>query len=137
MVATAALHFMQKRTEEAQTVLFQWSVMESIEMKFSINEVFISMYHFSIQLKPVPVYGLFAACAFGMMSSSLKLSKLVLKELEAFKNQTECIKHIAIFRSYCEVFQVLRGFIRGISKSLDIILMYFFFRKISKMRSTL
>lgn len=67
-------------------------------------------YFYSIQLKPVPVYGLFAACAFGMLNSKLKLSKLVLKELENFKNEAEYSNHIAIFKSYCEVFQVKKYF---------------------------
>ncbi|XP_065220863.1 tetratricopeptide repeat protein 37 [Planococcus citri] len=82
MVATAALNYMQKKTDVAQTILFQ-----------------------CIGLKPVPVYGLFAACAFGMLNNELKLSKLVLRELEAFKNESEYTSHIAIFKSYCEVIQ--------------------------------
>ena len=60
----------------------------------------------STRLKPVPVYGLLAACAFGMLNKELMLSKLVLKELEAFNQNQEYIQHIALFNSFYQIFQV-------------------------------
>lgn len=78
-----------------------------MELNF-IRMCYIRLHGFlhSTRLKPVPVHGLFAACAFGILNKELMLSKLVLKELDAFKHDERYIQHIALFNSYYQIFQV-------------------------------
>lgn len=108
MVATAALNYLANRKAETKTILFKWYNCVLSTPGLQKLEIFLhDFYVFSIHLKPIPVYGLFAACAFGILNKDLVLSKLVLKELDAIERNPEYIPHVAFFHAYCEVLQVI------------------------------
>jgi len=80
--------------------------MSTLTLPFRDIKLNESYFMFSAGLRPVPIYGLFAACAFGILNKELMLTKLVLKELETFGHDEEHIHHIAFFNSYYQILQV-------------------------------
>ncbi|KAF4526622.1 hypothetical protein B566_EDAN015391 [Ephemera danica] len=94
LVAKAAMAYMFQGSEGAKSLLFQCA-----------------------SLKPVSVQGLFSTCAIGMLHKDLQLSKLVLKELQPYVDDTRYMADIALFQAYTHFLQrQWPESIRGLSK---------------------
>lgn len=60
-------------------------------------------------MKAVSVYGLFATCALGMLNNDLDLSKMVLKELVKFQEDSKYAADISLFKAYTKFIEVSSG----------------------------
>lgn len=63
---------------------------------------------YSIQLKPPSMWGLYSTLSFGMLHDDYKLASLVIKELDKYQDDTECLEHYANLLSYFYLVQVLQ-----------------------------
>ncbi|KAJ8978707.1 hypothetical protein NQ317_015955 [Molorchus minor] len=82
LVALASMAYMFQGADAAKTLLFQ-----------------------SIQLKPPSPWSLYATLSLGLLHNDTKLARLVLNELEPFKDNKDCLKHYANLLSYVYLLQ--------------------------------